>query len=116
MKFKNCFIDEHGNIWRTQTLIEKSKDLKVVPYEIDAGALVDENIMWKLTNVRDYLVHYKRVQRADLCIPIILRSDGYIMDGWHRVIKAISCGTSTLPSRQFIVNPEPDFKEENKNG
>jgi hypothetical protein len=34
------------------------------------------------------------------------------MDGWHRVIKAISCGTFTLPSKQFTVDPEPDFKEE----
>ena len=112
MKFANCFIDDHGNIWKTKTLIEKSKDLKVVPYEIDAGALVDENIMWKLTNVRDYLVHYKRVQRSDLDVPIILRSDGYIMDGWHRIIKAITCGITTLPSKQFDITPEPDFKEE----
>ncbi len=112
MKFRNCFIDEHENVWETASLIEKSKDLDIGVYEIDTKYLMDENLMWKLTNVRDYCVHYKRVQRADLSKPIILRNDGYIMDGWHRIIKAISCGIKHLPSKQFIVNPEPDFTDD----
>jgi len=111
MKFKNCFVDQNGNVWRTQTLIQKSKDLKVDAFHI-TDSIMDENIMWTLKNVHDYLIHYKRVQRADLNEPLILRSDGYVMDGWHRIIKAISCGIEVLPSKQFIVDPEPDFKGE----
>jgi hypothetical protein len=111
MKFRNSFIDEDGNIWRTKTLLEASKNLEVVPFQI-TDFIQDENIMWTLKNVHDYLNHYKRVQRANLDEPLILRSDGYIMDGWHRLIKAIACGITTLPSRQFVINPEPDFKEE----
>lgn len=115
MKFKNCFIDGDGNIWRSETLIEKSKKLEIVPFHI-IDSIMDENIMWTLKNVNDYLVHYKRVQRVNLDEPLILRSDGYIMDGWHRLIKAVSLGITILPSRRFITDPEPDFKGENENG
>ncbi len=108
MKFKNCFIDDKGNVWRTESLIEASKDLPVEPFDINSISL-DEIIRWKIVNVRDYICHYKRVKNADCNIPIILRSDGYPMDGWHRIIKALAEGL-TLTARRFIKDPEPDFK------
>jgi hypothetical protein len=109
MKFKNCFIDEHGNVWRTKTLIEQSKNLSVFQFNVDFISL-DEVIRWKLINLRDYYVHFTRVTDADLTVPIILRDDGYIMDGWHRVIKALATGVKQLPAKQFEKNPKPDFK------
>lgn len=109
MKFQDCFIDEHGNIWRTKTLIEESEKLPIFKFNVDCVSL-DEVIRWKLATLRDYYVHFVRVRDTDLTIPIILRNDGYIMDGWHRVIKAISTGEKYLPARQFVSNPEPDFK------
>ena len=110
MKFKNCFIDGNGNIWKTETLIKESSNLPVFRFNLDHVSL-DEVIRWKLINLRDYYVHFKRVMDADLSIPIILRDDGYIMDGWHRVIKALSCGMKYLPAKQFVINPTPDFTE-----
>jgi len=107
MKFKNCFIDHHGNVWRTKNLIEKSKDLPVFKFSIEF--MLDKEIGWNLTNVRDYCVHFERVKNADITIPIILRNDGCIMDGYHRVIKALTMGIKQLPARQFEVSPEPDF-------
>ncbi len=111
MKFKNCFIDGPGNIWRINTLIEQSKDLTVFLFKVDS-VNVDEVIRWKLVNLRDYYIHFARVKDADLTIPIILRNDGYIMVGWHRVIKAMAEGVRYLGARQFVVNPAPDFKME----
>lgn len=108
MKLRHCFIDEKGNIWRDTTLIEASKDIPVEQFEV-SDALLDEVLRWKLVNMRDYINHYKRVLAADLSIPIILRSDGYPMDGWHRIIKAMSEGIAELPSRRFFKDPEPDF-------
>ncbi len=35
----------------------------------------------------------KRVLNTDLNYPIILNEEGFIMDGWHRVTKALLEGT-----------------------
>jgi len=109
MKLRRCFIDEHGNIWRDSTLIKASKDLKEQKLDLNCVSL-DEVIRWKIVNLRDYINHYGRVQDADCSIPIILRSDGYPMDGWHRIIKANCEGMVELPCKQFDVDPPPDFK------
>ncbi len=108
MKLKHCFINEEGNIWRDTTLIEAAKDLLSEVFDITTISL-DEIIRWKISNLRDYVNHYKRVQSADCSIPIILRSDGYPMDGWHRIIKARVTG-ETLTAKRFLKDPEPDFK------
>ena len=108
MKFRNCFIDENGNVWRTSSLIEKSKGLPLIYFDLSLVDL-DTIIRWKLVNVRDYLNHHNRILNADLKIPIILRSDGFCMDGWHRIIKGLSNELKILPAKQFITDPEPDF-------
>ena len=104
----HCFIDKQGQVYKEESLIKAAKDLPITKYRIDAEALSEESLNWQLKNFRDYLAHYKRVTEADLSQPIILRSDGYIMDGWHRIIKALYKGLKSLPAKKFIINPEPD--------
>ena len=113
MKLKRCFIDHEGSIWRDSTLIKASENLPIEPFYAHDIKLLDEQIRWKIVDVRDYAAHYRRVMEADCSIPIILRSDGYPMDGWHRIIKAI-VENLPLTARRFIVDPEPDFR--NRNG
>lgn len=110
MKLKHCFIDSEGNVWKDSTLIKAAADLPVEPFKI-LDISLDEIIRWKMINLRDYIAHYKRVQDADCSIPIILRSDGYPMDGWHRIIKAWVNGES-LTAKRFVKNPEPDFRND----
>ena len=105
----NCFIDEKGGVWKTDSLISAALDLPIFQFNIKQVS-VDEVLRWKLVNLRDYISHYRRVVQADLSKPIILRVDGYIMNGWHRIIKAITQGKAYLPAKQFKINPEPDFK------
>ena len=112
MKLKHCFVDGEGNVWKDSTLIEAAKNLPIKPFELSNISL-DEIIRWKLVNLRDYICHYNRVRDADCRIPIILRSDGYPMDGWHRIIKARSIGIN-LTATRFIVDPEPDFRNPDK--
>lgn len=114
MKFKDCFIDEEGNIWKSESLRRYSKDLPIEEFDISYISM-DEVLRWKLVNVRDYLNHFNRVLNADLEKPIIRRADGYVMNGWHRILKALSKGIKVIPSKRFITNPPPDFiSEEDK--
>jgi len=109
MKFKNCFIGGKNSVWKTESLIELSKNLPIFRFNITKISL-NEIIRWRIIYLKDYVNHYKRVKESDLSIPIILRSDGYVMDGWHRIIKALSKNKTTLPARQFEIDPKPDFK------
>lgn len=107
--FTNCFIDNKGGVFKTESLQRAAKDLPIIKYKIDSKKILREAIAWKLNNFHDFLVHYKRVANADLNEPLILRSDGFVMDGWHRIIKAIGLGINELPAKQFVKDPKPDY-------
>jgi hypothetical protein len=53
--------------------------------------------------------HAKLIQETDLAYPIILSSDGRVMDGMHRVAKALMLGHETVMAVQFTEDPEPDY-------
>lgn len=108
MKFKNCFIDEQGRIFKDETLLKKAELLSITSFDLTDN-LQDEIIRWKLVNFHDYLTHFQRVINADLTKPIIVRSDGVVMDGWHRIIKAFYKNLKILPAKKFVIDPKPDF-------
>ena len=49
------------------------------------------------------------INESDLSYPVILSSDGRIMDGMHRVLKALLLGHSHIAAVRFVTDPEPDF-------
>jgi hypothetical protein len=58
---------------------------------------------------RSLLGHLELVDAADLSYPIILAADGSVMDGMHRVTKALREGRQDIEAVQFTVDPEPDY-------
>ncbi len=46
---------------------------------------------------------------ADLAYPIILDSAGRVMDGMHRIGKALMLGHDYIDAVQFTVDPAPDY-------
>ena len=53
--------------------------------------------------------HMQLVLETDLHYPIILSSDGRVMDGMHRVVKAFVLGHDIIKAVQFAEDPEPDY-------
>lgn len=53
--------------------------------------------------------HARWIQAADLSFPIILSSDNRVMDGMHRVAKALLLGLATIEAVRFTHDPPPDF-------
>lgn len=51
------------------------------------------------------------IGETDLNFPIILSSDGRIMDGMHRVAKALLEGRRTIEAVRFRQDPEPDYED-----
>jgi hypothetical protein len=53
------------------------------------------------------VMHINAVLSADLKFPIILDEDGEIMDGRHRLMKAMLNGDETIRVVRFDENPSP---------
>src|SRR5882762_7690913 len=96
--------------WDVDRLVELSRHLprKHIPLtairELDEAVSGDgETLTW-----RSMLEHMKLIEEADLSFPIILSSDGQVMDGRHRAVKAASQGRTEIEVVQFDHDPEPD--------
>ncbi|MFP8875159.1 MAG: hypothetical protein VCB42_11695, partial [Myxococcota bacterium] len=53
--------------------------------------------------------HMKLIQEVDPSFPIILAADGRVMDGMHRVARAVLEGRDEIEAVQFERTPEPDY-------
>lgn len=58
---------------------------------------------------RAIVEHVRLMNKADLNFPIILSAEGRVMDGMHRVAKAVLLGHTTIEAVQFAHDPEPDY-------
>jgi hypothetical protein len=101
-----------GNEWRVTSLIEKSKELETFekPVEELRALQLDSNFpgLSRDATYANVAHHVKIALAADLSYPILLGENGRIMDGHHRVLKALITGVPTLPVKQFSIDPDPD--------
>ena len=58
---------------------------------------------------REMVDHTRLMLDCDLKFPIILSSDGRVMDGMHRVCKALLEGRSEIDAVRFVDDPAPDY-------
>jgi hypothetical protein len=54
-------------------------------------------------------VRFTAVEEHRESYPVILSSEGRIMDGMHRVLKVLNQGESHIRAVRFTADPEPDF-------
>ena len=111
----NFWPGEEGlDAWDVDRLISLSKDLPVNEVALDSIEEVDTNYWFDfgpvVPTVRRVVEHLRLVQEADLSYPIILGSDGRVMDGMHRIGRALLDGHSTIKAVQFEAQPDPDFR------
>jgi hypothetical protein len=57
---------------------------------------------------RDVVDHARLISECDLAFPIILSNDGRVMDGMHRIYKALLLGHDAIEAVRFPRDPEPD--------
>lgn len=99
---QTCEIGKHE--WSVARLIQLTKDFPVI--EIP---LIHMNLdcIYGNLNLRYFVMHMNAVLKADMQYPIILDEDGAIMDGKHRVMKALMEGHKTIKAVRFEENPSP---------
>jgi hypothetical protein len=101
--------DGDTDAWDVDRLLDLSRDLPVEPVPL-ASIWQLETLHWGgALTPRDLAEHIRLVEEADLAYPIILSADGRVMDGMHRVVKALLQGCDSIAAVRFEVQPDPDF-------
>ena len=90
--------------WSVSRLIELSKDFPVMEIPIDQLYVYYK---YESLTLRTMVMHMKAVNDSDLDYPIILDEDGELMDGRHRIMKALLVGAETVKAVRFHENPNP---------
>ncbi len=99
--------------WDIRRLVELTRDFPVEQIHLADIAELDETHWYKdegdSPTCRSLLQHMQLIDEVDLNYPIILDRDGRVMDGMHRVCRAVREGIDRIPAVRFVTNPEPDF-------
>jgi hypothetical protein len=99
--------------WDVDRLVKLTKNIQ--PKSIPVGSIqeLDEDFWFggDIPTCRAIAGHAKLMQETDLSFPIILCSRGRIMDGMHRVCKALMEGKEAIKAVQFDIDPEPDYED-----
>ena len=97
--------------WSNETLWRAAEGLPVRQVPIADIAEFDRDCWFGAAHVptcRAVAEHARRIQMADLSYPVILASDGGLMDGGHRIGKAWLLGMSKIAAVRFEIDPTPD--------
>lgn len=109
------------NFWRgangvdardVERLVELSARLPVREVELDSIDEIDTAYWFDLgtarPTVRTIVEHVRLIEDADLSHPVILAADGRVMDGMHRIARALLEGRTTIKAVRFTEQPPPD--------
>ena len=116
VKINSCPLHKNrfrsgDKFWLIPQLIEQAKGLPVM--EIPLCAIFTGCEIWEpIRSAQQLARHMKQVMNADLSYPIIMDEEGFIMDGWHRVTKALLEGKETIKAVRFDSTPAPDYVKE----
>ena len=95
----------------TERLWALAADLEPFEIEVESIAELDQDCWYepdRIPTLRSVADHCRRINEADLSIPVILNEDGSLMDGGHRLCKALLLGNKTLRAVRFTEMPAPD--------
>lgn len=91
--------------WKVSGLFVSAKNLPVQEAPLAAINMSD---FYDMLTLKQFVGHMKSVLAADLKYPIILSANGEVMDGRHRIMKALLEGRPTIKFVRFDRDPVPD--------
>lgn len=105
--------DDGLRVWDVDRLVRLSEELPSRWVPLSEIWELDE-IRWfgpdgERPTCRAVLEHMRLALASDTSFPILLGSDGRVMDGMHRILKVALEGGAEIEAKQFAVDPEPDF-------
>lgn len=105
---ENIYEDSDGKVWVVTNLIAKARDL--TPFDLPLAAIyAGVNIWTPVGSAMGMAHHMRRALDVDTSYPVILCHEGFIMDGWHRVLRALIDGKATIKAVRFAETPPYDY-------
>ena len=103
---EKCSIND--DVWYVETLIKHASDLPV--FDLDLSSLDLDVMPWELKSIFHYIDHFMQTNNCSLEYPVIMSPSGWVMNGWHRISKALIEGRQTVKAVRFKKLPTPDGK------
>ncbi len=101
--------------WDINRLVELTKNFERQRVKLDSIQEIDQAFWFgdkhDKPTCRAIVEHMRLIKETDFSYPIILSSDGRVMDGMHRVAKALLEGQETIEAVQFSQDPKPDYED-----
>ncbi|QHW29548.1 chromosome partitioning protein ParB [Paenibacillus rhizovicinus] len=114
MKHKHGrIIDGRRHFWDVEKLWALSKDLPVHKIQIDSIKELDQDCWFAdsrsrpIPTIRNVAFHCQRIIHANMSYPILLCSDGQLIDGGHRIARALIDEKSEIDA-VYITLPTAD--------
>lgn len=99
--------------WDVRRLVMLTQDLPVNSVSLVDIRELDRNYWYGQTTdnptCRSIVEHCRLMLECDFAFPVILDSEGRVMDGMHRICRALLDGIDAVDAVQFPVDPEPDY-------
>jgi hypothetical protein len=113
VKIDGCAVSdniysEDGKVWTVTNLIACAKDLE--SFDLPLAAIYSGSEVWTPVGSAYGIAHHvRRALDVNTEYPIILCQRGFIMDGWHRVLRALIDGKATIKAVRFAETPPYDY-------
>lgn len=106
--------DTGFDAWDVDRLIALSRELPVHAVRVDSVREVD-TVYWfdastAPPTVRAIVEHARLMLDADVSFPVLLGPDGRVMDGMHRIARAMLDGRTEVSAVRFPALPDPDYR------
>ena len=99
--------------WDVDKLIALAKGIEPEMLALDEIRELDEAYWYDVggdaPTCRSIAAHVRLIADADLAYPIIVCPRGRVMDGMHRVVKALAAGHASIAACRLVALPPPDF-------
>lgn len=116
VNIKPCFpnlgqFTDGKKVWKVTSLIQSVKDQKLEIFDLPLCGINLGVTVWEFGDlkIKNFVMHWKCANEVSLDYPVILDDDGFIMDGWHRVSKALFLGHATIKAVRFDETPGCDY-------
>ena len=100
--------------WDVDRLIALSRDLPVERVAVNSIREIDTEYWFdgsaEVPTVRKVVEHARLINELDTSFPIILGYDGRVMDGMHRIARALLEGRTEIEAVRFPSPVEPDYR------
>lgn len=100
--------EDSKHIWEVPKLVKYVEANGYKVFDMPIVGVYINHLPWGIESFKDVAYHVDRAMQSDLKYPILIDDTGYICDGWHRLLKAIIKGKSSVRAIRIDHMPQAD--------